>query len=562
MINIINSQHPTCLDALWKKWRLTYAGGDDFINEYLIKFSEREQTIDFINRKKFTYCPAFAKAAVDNVKNAIFQRIADVTRAGGPDSWVQSCAGKNRGVDLHGSTMNSFIGRKLLVELLTMGKVGVFIDRERKVGVTKADIIDHPYIYLYKIEDIRSWKYIEGDEFQTLLLRDCLEQVNDVGLPTTGVTYQYRLIKKVPEGVLVSIFDAKNILIEPPVLLNLPRIPFVIFEITDSLLKDVANYQISLLNMESSDIAFCLKGNFPFYTEQVDPRTSHSHLKKIGSVDQNATTEGVAVKDSDTEVGSIHGRRYPTGTDRPDFIAPPTGPLTASIAKQKEIKQDIRLLVNLSLANVRGQRSSAESKTVDERGLEAGLSAIGMELEHGERQIAEIWATYEGKHKIQPTVTYPKRYSLKTEEELLKEAEALEDRMKSLPSGTYKKEIAKKIADLMLGPHVSLEILEKVHKEIDTAKLLTTDPEIIEMMVEKSLLSNETASQALGAPEGEVEQAKKDAAERAANILKLQQKNSPAARGAVDIDVNSQGADDEKAGSQAGEIHGESKVRS
>lgn len=562
-------KHPdyASMETTWAKWRLTYEGGDNFIDKYLFKFSQREHVNDFNNRKKFTYCPAFAKAAVNDIKNAIFQRIADVTRDGGPDSWMQACQGKKRGVDLNGSTMNNFIGRQLLIELLTMKTVGVYVDRDRvPTGATKADINNHPYIYLYKVEDILSWKYSEDDPFEleTVFLRDSSEKIDpETGLPIDGYDYEYRLVTKTENGVMVHIYNETGEEQGQPVLLNLSKIPFVIFEITESLLRDVTNYQIALLNMESADITFCLLGNFPFYTEQQDARMASSHLKKVGSVDQNATTEGTdpAIPDSGKEVGSHHGRFYQKGMDRPGFIAPPTEPLEASIKKQAAIKADIRLLVNLSLSDVKPKMASAESKGMDERGLEAGLSAIGMELEHGERQIAQIWAMYEGKRDQQPTVTYPKRYSLKSDDELHKEANALEERMKAIPSSTYKREIAKQITTIMLGPHVSLETLRKVHKEIDAAKILTTDPDTIEMMVKNALLSNETASLALGAPSGEVEQAKKDAAERAANIMAVQQRNSPAARGAPEADINAQGATAEKQGVQAPEVGGADRVR-
>jgi hypothetical protein len=37
-------------------------------------------------------------------------------------------------------------------------------------------------------------------------------------------------------------------------------------------MEDIADYQIALMNLESSDINYMLKSNFPFYVEQYDPR--------------------------------------------------------------------------------------------------------------------------------------------------------------------------------------------------------------------------------------------------------------------------------------------------
>ena len=55
-------------------------------------------------------------------------------------------------------------------------------------------------------------------------------------------------------------------------ILPITRIPFVMLELYDSLLADVADYQIALMNLSSSDIAYALKSNFPFYTQH--PRHS------------------------------------------------------------------------------------------------------------------------------------------------------------------------------------------------------------------------------------------------------------------------------------------------
>ena len=54
-------KHPEYLNSEsdWVKWRLTYESGDDFITEYLKKFSSRESDTEFTDRKNITYVPAF-----------------------------------------------------------------------------------------------------------------------------------------------------------------------------------------------------------------------------------------------------------------------------------------------------------------------------------------------------------------------------------------------------------------------------------------------------------------------------------------------------------------------
>lgn len=545
-MNLTALTHPEYRSLEWTKWRLAYQSGDEFIERYLEKFSARETDADFTTRKAVTYCPAFAKAAINDVKNSIFQRIPVVTREGGPKTWLDACDGKLRGVDLRGSTMNSFVGRQILPELLVLGKVGVFVDREKLPDQPSlADVKMHPYYYVYRAEDIMSWTYQNNSwEYKTVLLRDRSYVSDEVtGLPTSTVEESYRFCYIGADGfVHVDFYNNKNEATSTSTL-RIKKIPFIVMELTDSLMADAANYQIALLNMGSSDVAFCLKGNFPFYTEQTDPRSTGGHLKK--STDQNS--DGTV--DDEIQAGVMHGRTYPKGSERPGFIAPSTDPLRASMLKQQELKDDIRLLVNLSLSNIKPKMASAESKGMDERGLEAGLSYIGMELEHGERRLAQIWAMYEG-DQSQPTVKYPERYSLKSDADLLEEAKSLEERMMAIPSDTYKREVAKKIATVMLGSNVSLETLDKMHAEIDKATLLTTDPDVIQMMVENALLDNEAAAVALGAPPGSPAKAAKDHAERVARTLSMQSAMSATNMSARGADNSTQGAKEEKKVSQ------------
>ena len=57
------------------------------------------------------------------------------------------------------------------------------------------------------------------------------------------------------------------------------RIPFVLLDIGDSMIKDVVNHQIALLNLGSSDVNYALKSNFPFYIEQKDQRAGGRPLE-------------------------------------------------------------------------------------------------------------------------------------------------------------------------------------------------------------------------------------------------------------------------------------------
>ena len=74
---IIDFRHPSYFSDStdWEKWRLTYQGGTHFRDRYLERFSQREDTNDFSLRRKITPIPAFAKSAVQEIRNSIFQRM-------------------------------------------------------------------------------------------------------------------------------------------------------------------------------------------------------------------------------------------------------------------------------------------------------------------------------------------------------------------------------------------------------------------------------------------------------------------------------------------------------
>jgi len=578
---IADLTHPIYEHSLpeWQKWRDVYIGGYYFINKYLQQYSTREDAGTFERRKMMTYNPAFAKSAVNEIKNAIFQRLVDISRVGGSDNYQRAVRGEDKGVDLLGSTMNAFLGRRALPELLTMSRVGIFVDMPRLSGITVHDARDkRPYLYIYRAEDIRTWRFDEYDsqsEFSSLLLRDYVfEYDKNLAMPigetiryrhmwveggkvhckfygesgapvmASGQSFQNPSATKSAEEVTKKLRgeeDQPQYVEEEEIVLDIPRIPFVVLELSNSLLVDVANYQIALLNLASSDLAYVLQANFPFYTEQYEPRTQSAHIRPAGD-DGGTSGDAGRGKVEEVRVGISRGRRYPKGLDRPGFIAPPTDPLKASIDKQEQMKAEIRQLVHLAVANLQPRDASAESKGMDNQGLESGLSYIGLELEHAERRIANYWAMYE---KSKPaTVRYPEKYSLRSEGDRREEAKELSALLLTVPSDTYRKEVCKRIVEVMLANKVSNDTLDEIRKEIDDSDGVTAEVDVIAKHVEIGILDLELASRLCGYPEGTVEKASKDHTDRLTRIAQSQSAKSNTvvpdgqgkARGLPDLD--------------------------
>ena len=557
---IIDSRHPSFASTTfdWEKWRLTYKGGDEFRQHYLERFNTREDVLDFELRKSLTPVPAFAKSAINDIRNSIFQRMRDITRVGGSEAYRMAVGGQKMGVDRRGSTMNAFLGMKVLPEILVMGRCGIYVDNSLvEGGNTIASTKDaSPYLYPYQIEDILSWTNSCPDkpsEFQALLLRDTVVDYDRTLLLPIRSFQRFRLlwIDQATGKVNLQFYDMDGNKIDrngdpaiEPTVLDLERIPFIMPDIGDSLIKDVCNHQIALLNLTSRDVWYALQANFPFYVEQRDMRKVGGHLKVDSAEDGTATTGGQGDADDNIQVGATHGRAYDKGVNPPGFIAPPSGPLEISIVLQKKYEEDIRKLVNLAVQAM-ASRSSAESKSLDNAGLESGLSYIGLILESTERQIAEYWAAYESR-KISAreiaTVKYPDRYSLKTDSDRIDEADKLSKLMFTVPGYEAKREIAKNIVTTLLGGKVDVGTIDSIHAEIARCDYLTSNPETIIAAVEAGLCGDETGSQALGFSKNEYKKAQADHLERTKRLMEAQSANKPpapvndpAARGVDDL---------------------------
>lgn len=522
---IIDTLHPEWTEQVeWTKWSLAYRGNREFINNYLYKMSARESDTDLISRKLMTFCPRFAGAAVDEIKNAIYQRMSDISRIGGPLSYQKATVGELGGVDFQGNNMDTFIGMQVLPEMLVMKTAGVLVDAPQYAGETLLDKGDlHPYLCFYDRRSIKNYSYsiVNGvKKLKSLCLFESTEDFDEYGL-TNGYTNRCRLLQRNDFGVLVTFFDGSGKETEK-IQLKIKEIPFVLFQIDKSLMEVVADYQIALLNMESADVSYAVKGNFPFYYEFYDKTEEPIHMKPVAAEGSTGTASEAVARGPERAVGSNLGRRFPAGLTAPGFINPSSETLIASMKKEEQLKDDIRRLVNLNLTQATIKSQSGDSKREDQRGLDSSLSALGFILQKCENEVARFWAYFEGESNP-ATIKYPENYSLKSEEDRQNEAESLEKRREKIPSPTYRKEVSKQIVDITIGHKITRDTLETIKGEIDSAETLTTDPNHILLAQKQGLLSDVTASTALGFDgEKEIPQAKKDRAEKIAMAMEAQ----------------------------------------
>ena len=509
--------------AEWQKYRYTMKGGEDFVEEYLEMFSLRESPTDFENRKEFSPCAAVAKSAIREVKNSVYSRMRDIARKNGSDDYNKSIEGENGGVDRLGRSMNAFMGDFVIEELLAMSKVGIFVDKDRINAASRNKVLARkPYLYVYTTEQILNWKFNEEThELEAVLLADNIYEYEGEHNFPSAAGEQYRHIYMAEDGVVIDVYNDKDVRTDHVVLSNMKRIPFVIVEITESLLTDIADYQIALTNMESSDIDYALKSNFPFYTEQRRPNARD--FMRPPSQDESSTgdagtaTAAATAREDEVTVGHAKGRAYGPEMDRPGFINPSPDPLRASMEKQEKIKETVKQLLHLAVSNLRPTRQATDSKKIDQEGLESGLAAVGTALEYAEREIAKIWAMYQGDENV-AYISYPKDYSLKSDDERVSEANKFSELIGKIPSKTYQKEVSKLIADILLKGKIDFETLETIHSEIDNADIVDINPINLLEDIREGLVTRKSASKARLYADDEAEKAETEHAERLKRI--------------------------------------------
>lgn len=544
---IVDARHPVYLQEapLWRKWRLCYEGSDAFKEAYLYKYSKREDIEDFSNRKKITYVPGHSRAIINIIRNAMAVRLPDVVRKGSED-YLKAMSSD---VDGFNSSMTTFVALDILPLLLVQGKRFVVVDAPpTKEGATKAEDLGTPYLYTMDAEDVLSWSYRDDEDggFKALLMRLSRDVEDEkTGLViATEVIYRYmRYLEQGEEyvgdcgatftgpGVLIATLDADGKILlrkdeETCQWLEIDHIPVVEFSLVASIMSEIADHQISLLNLASTDMDFVWRGNFPLYTEQ--------QAKKVGTIRPRGTKRrssddivdsedpissadpGTGASKQQRRIGVGKGIGYPEGADRPDFISPATANLTVSMEKQEMIAKEIRILIDLALVSlsVQALEQSGKSKEADRIGEEAGLAYIGQALETGERELAKLWHMMSGEQGTDIEVNYPETYTISTPSERREAASQLRALHSSVRSDLYQKIIDKRIAQILLKGITDAEELKKVLAEIDDNSFLDDDKnraEVIQKDVVTKILSRESAAELRGYDQDESAKVRADA---------------------------------------------------
>lgn len=475
----------------WTLWRQAYEGGPEFVEAVLKRYSRRENFLDFKERLELAFNPAHVTKALNRYRNAILSAMGEVKREGDP-TYTDWC---KTNVDLKKSSMTAFMGLQFLPLLMAQGKRFIVMDAPPK-GETesRADDPALPWVWCVDATAVKSWSYdADGCLKAIAILEDVDEEDPLSGLVTSccSRTRYYRLLETAEDtftptekgmtpvqgpGVLLRFLDKEDKDLQQPVVLqDFTRLPVVESRLIQALCKDVAGHAKALVNLNSTDVNFLFRGNFPLFTKQRD--TSKGGIKPVNK--HNAVQPGRETETMDrtvdgednrpsSEVGSNKGMYYDMKAERPDWVGPSTENLKASMEKQKEVRDEIDQLLDLSMASQsKGKlQQSGESKKADRVDLDAGLGYIGQVMETAEREVAEVFHFFQGS-AVDWSVKYPATYSIKTEEERIADANALFAVADKVYEPIAQAELHKRGAEILLGTLVDSATLDKIMAAID-----------------------------------------------------------------------------------------------
>lgn len=553
MIDLFNEYTKQLLErSEWAKWRVCYEGGEYFRETYLKKINERETDSEFEARKIMTPIYTPAQTGIDEIRDNAVEHFHRIERIGGSAKYHQAIKGEGKGIDGMGNSMDYFLARDILPELLVMRKVGIFVDMPIIGNPTKAVASSYtPYVYIYHrecIEDYAEDPTLLYGGVSSVVLVDYVDVID----PETGLKTGYEKIRRhlyvgedgaVYEKRIKSNESGKDV---TPIRLDITVIPFFIADLGVSLMKSVADLQIAILNLSSSDIAQTLSANFPLYLEQVDTTGFNPYAAK--TEDADGVQEATKIK-----TGPKTGRMYGKNLDAPSYLSYPVESLQVSMDKQQQCERQIRTQLHLTLSHVTAPRgASAESKKLEGRGLETGLSNLALTLQAIESNVADLFAMYTGTEAAE--VIYPRVFQLLTDQERITIAEDLLTLTDKMPSRSAQNDLIKQAVDMLLGNRLTRTELQTIHTEIEKAPIALVDTEKVIQMLEIGNVDMESVAASKGYPKDTVEKAAKEHEERATRIAMAQskatyqpdQQEDPGARGNKDMDPTKQGAKNEK----------------
>jgi hypothetical protein len=183
----------------------------------------------------------------------------------------------------------------------------------------------------------------------------------------------------------------------------------------------------------------------------------------------------------------------------PQFISPPADPIRASMEKQAQLETRAKEILKASMSSM--SLASAESIQLLGQGMESGLFIIGTVLKLGEDMFAELFHEYMNRAENDVTISYPKKYELRTESDRLAKVKEIKDIAKTLGSNTAKRYLEIEAINTLLDGRAPYDQLQAMREEVMATEFCIYEPDTVTTLVESGIISHALASKSLGAPE-------------------------------------------------------------
>ncbi|MFB6374587.1 MAG: hypothetical protein ABEN55_16030 [Bradymonadaceae bacterium] len=259
--------HPIYDDyaADWRTYRLSYEGGDDYLDRYLYQH-EKEKDEYFRDRRRRAYYPNHCRAIVDTYAAHLFRE--SIPRSTESDSEILQTFWDN--TDLKGNDADAFY-EHAAQEVQIGGRVAIVVDRwdpDGGAAVSRAQeraAGRRPYAYLATAEDIVDWDVDRLGRLNWVKIREARNVQRSWAEEHPGTAYQYRVWTD-DEWVLLQEVESedddeetKEVVVdrgshpvgEPPVTFVFWGYRDGVQPVSESALKDIAPMNIRLTNHAS-----------------------------------------------------------------------------------------------------------------------------------------------------------------------------------------------------------------------------------------------------------------------------------------------------------------------
>ena len=218
-------------------------------------------------------------------------------------------------------------------------------------------------------------------------------------------------------------------------------------ETPESWFYDLADMNRLIYNLESIDYA-----NFENQT--------HGQRILPANVDDEATGKIASVSEAWTETPEEKGISR--------FIQPNGIEHTTVKEKMDDVREEMFRVAGLYHRIASRQVETAEAKRWDHEEMNQFLSAFSRTAEKIEKSVIRLAAKWQGKDGDKLEVTYRKDYAIDDLESTV--AAALDLKTIGYTSETGRKEVIKRVYNLLVGDHVTDETMKAIYDEIDESE--------------------------------------------------------------------------------------------